>query len=363
MQKFLSNQNKLFLILSIVILQVFLIKPIQVLADLPTGNAVKDPSAILRNALPIKQVELQELQHKLEETSDLVRGGRWPALSKTVTKCQSLLKKYQSKIIQELPNDQKKLAEKTFLELKENFDSLQDYSKSKDKYSFIATRRDALNKIGGLEEYFLPNKFPYSIPEEFDDLPRLLGRVKVNIKTSKGDMQAIVDGFNAPLTAGAFVDLSSKNFYKDLPINRAEEFFVLQTGDPNGEEIGYVDHETNEERNVPLEIRIPDKRDTFYNQTFEDLGLYTETPTLPFATLGTLGWSHSNTAVDDGSSQFFFFLYEAELNPAGRNLIDGRNAAFGYVVDGFDVLEELTKDDTIISIDVLEGIENLKLNA
>jgi len=32
-------------------------------------------------------------------------------------------------------------------------------------------------------------------------------------------------------------------------------------------------------------------------------------------------------------------------------------------VDGFDVLEELTKDDTIISIDVLEGIENLKLNA
>ena len=176
-------------------------------------------------------------------------------------------------------------------------------------------------------------------------------------------MKAVIDGFNAPLTAGAFIDLSTKNFYKDLPINRAEEFFVLQTGDPIGEEIGYVDPKTNEERHVPLEIRIPNEEDTFYNQTFEDLGLYTETPTLPFATLGTLGWSHSNTAVDDGSSQFFFFLYEAELNPAGRNLIDGRNAAFGYVVDGFDVLEELTKDDTIISIDVLDGIENLKLNA
>ena len=363
MQKFLSNQNKLFLIISIVIFQVLLLKPIEVLADLPTGNAVKDPSAILRNALPIKQVELQELQHKLEETSDLVRGGRWPALTKTVTKCQSLLKKYQSKIIEELPKDKKKIAEKTFLELKENFDTLLDYSKSKDKYSFIATRRDALEKIGGLEEYFLPKEFPYSIPQEFDNLPRLMGRAKVNIKTSKGDMQAIVDGFNAPLTAGAFVDLSSKNFYKDLPINRAEEFFVLQTGDPIGEDIGYIDPETNEERHVPLEIRIPDEKDTFYNQTFEDLGLYTETPTLPFATLGTRGWSHSNTAVDDGSSQFFFFLYEAELNPAGRNLIDGRNAAFAYVVDGFDVLEELTKDDTIISIDVLEGIENLKLNA
>ena len=362
MQKFLSNQNKHYLILVIILIQVFFLKPTQVLADLPTGNAVKDPNAILRNALPIKQVELQEIQHKLEDTSDLVRGGRWPALAKTVTKCQSLLKKYKSRIIEALPLEKQKIAEETFLELKDNFDSLQNEAKLKDKYSFISTRKEALDKIGGLEEYFLPNKFPYSIPSEFDDLPRLLGRAKVNIQTSKGNMKAIIDGFNAPLTAGAFIDLSSKNFYNNLPINRAEEFFVLQTGDPIGNEIGYVDPETNEERKVPLEIRIPNENETFYNQTFEELGLYTETPTLPFATLGTLGWSHSSTAVDDGSSQFFFFLYEAELNPAGRNLIDGRNAAFGYVIEGYEVLEELTKDDTIISIEVLEGIDNLKLN-
>ena len=363
MQKFLSNQNKLYLILIIIFIQVFFLKPTQVLADLPTGNAVKDPNAILRNALPIKQVELQEIQHKLEDTSDLVRGGRWPALTKTVTKCQSLLKKYKNHIIEELPLEKQKIAEKTFFELKDDFNSLLDNAKLKDKYSFISIRKEALDKIGGLEEYFLPNKFPYSIPSEFDDLPRLLGRAKVNIRTSKGDMLAIIDGFNAPLTAGAFIDLSSKNFYNDLPINRAEEFFVLQTGDPVGEEIGYIDPETNMERNVPLEIRIPRESETFYNETFEELGLYTETPTLPFATLGTLGWSHSSSAVDDGSSQFFFFLYEAELNPAGRNLIDGRNAAFGYVVEGFEVLEELTKDDKITSIEIIDGIENLKLNA
>jgi len=363
MQNFLSNQNKHYLILILILIQVFFLKPTQVLADLPTGNAVKDPYAILRNALPIRQVELQELQHKLEDTSDLVRGGRWPALSKTVTKCQSLLKKYKNRIIEELPIEKQKIAEATFLDLKNDFDNLQDEAKLKDKYTFIATRREALEKIGGLEEYFLPSEFPYSIPSEFDDLPRLLGRAKVNIKTSKGNMQAIIDGFNAPLTAGAFIDLSSKNFYNNLPINRAEEFFVLQTGDPVGDEIGYIDPETNIERHVPLEIRIPEEDETFYNETFEELGLYTETPTLPFATLGTLGWSHSSLEVDDGSSQFFFFLYEAELNPAGRNLIDGRNAAFGYVVEGFEVLEELTKDDTIISIDVLNGMDKLKLNA
>ena len=363
MQKFLSNQNKLYLSLIIIVLQILLLKPNQVLADLPTGNAVKDPNAILRNALPIKQVELQEIQHKLEDTSDLIRGGRWPALSKTVTKCQSLLKKYKTRIIEELPLEKQNIAEKTFLELKDNFESLQDEVKLKDKYSFISTRKKALEKIGGIEEYFLPNEFPYFIPSEFDDLPRLLGRAKVKIKTSQGDMEAIIDGFNAPLTAGAFIDLSSKNFYDNLPINRAEEFFVLQTGDPVGEEIGYIDPETNMERHVPLEIRIPNENETFYNETFEELGFYTETPTLPFATLGTLGWSHSSKEVNDGSSQFFFFLYEAELNPAGRNLIDGRNAAFGYVVEGFEILEELTKDDTIISIDVIDGIDNLKLHA
>ncbi len=363
MQNFLSNQNKHYLFLILILIHVCFLKPTQVLADLPTGNAVKDPNAILRNALPIKQLELQEIQHKLEDTSDLVRGGRWPALSKTVTKCQSLLKKHKSRIIEELPSEKQKIAENTFLNLKNDFDNLQDEAKSKDKYSFITTRKEALDKIGGLEEYFLPNEFPYFIPSEFDDLPRLLGRAKVNIKTSKGDMQAIIDGFNAPLTAGAFIDLSSKNFYSNMPINRAEEFFVLQTGDPVGNGIGYIDPETNIERHVPLEIRIPNESETFYNETFEELGLYTETPTLPFATLGTLGWSHSSTSVDDGSSQFFFFLYEAELNPAGRNLIDGRNAAFGYVIDGFEVLEELTKDDTIISIDVLNGMDKLKLNA
>ncbi len=363
MQNFLSNQNKFYLLVMLILIQVFFLNSGQVLADLPTGNAVKDPNAILRNALPIKQVELQEIQHKLEETSDLVRGGRWPALSKTVTKCQSLLKKYKKNIIEELPIEKQKKAESTFLDLKNDFDNLQNDAKSKDKYSFIATRKEALDKIGGVEEYFLPSDFPYSIPSEFDDLPRLLGRARVDIKTSKGDMEAIIDGFNAPLTAGAFIDLSSKNFYNNLPINRAEEFFVLQTGDPLGDEIGYIDPEKKVERHVPLEIRIPNEKETFYNETFEELGLYTETPTLPFATLGTLGWSHSSTEVNDGSSQFFFFLYEAELNPAGRNLIDGRNAAFGYVVKGFEVLEELTKDDTILSIDVLDGLENLKLNA
>ena len=363
MQKFLSNLNKNYFFVLLIIFQFFLINPVKVLADLPTGNAVKDPNAILRNALPIKQLELQEIQHKLEETSDLVRGGRWPALSKTVTKCQSLVRKAKNKIITQIVPEDKILAEGLFVNLDNELEKLSNEAKIKDKYGFIAARKNTLETIGKLEEFFLPNKFPYEIPIEFNALPRLLGRATVKIKTSKGNMDAVIDGYNAPLTGGAFIDLVNKGFYNDLPINRAEEFFVLQTGDPKGKEIGYINPDNGEERHVPLEIRVPNKLETFYNETFEELGFYTETPTLPFATLGTLGWSHSSSAVDDGSSQFFFFLYEAELNPAGRNLIDGRNAAFGYVVEGFDTLEELTMDDKILSIEIIDGKENLKANA
>ena len=157
--------------------------------------------------------------------------------------------------------------------------------------------------------------------------------------------------------------MANKGFYNGLPINRAEEFFVLQTGDPKGSDIGYIDPDNNEERHIPLEIRVEGESETLYNQTFEELGLYTANPVLPFATLGTLGWAHSENALDDGSSQFFFFLYEAELNPAGRNLIDGRNAAFGYVVEGNEILNELSVDDQIKSIKILNGLDKLQSNA
>ena len=209
----------------------------------------------------------------------------------------------------------------------------------------------------------MPDGFEREIPAEFDALPRLQGRATLNISTTQGELTTVVDGYNAPLTAGAFVDLALKGFYDGLPFIRAEDFYVLQSGDPEGPEIGYVDPKTKQERHVPLEIRVPGEDDTIYNETFEDVGLFMATPTLPFATLGTLGWAHSDQALDDGSSQFFMFLYEAELTQAGLNLVDGRNAAFGYVVDGFDVVEELGVDDRITAVKVVEGAEQLKAHA
>ncbi len=332
-------------------------------AGLPQGNAVKDPSAILRDALPFDQQDIRELQHRLELTSDDLRAKRWSALGKAISRSEAILNTRRSTMLDAVPADQRAIAEQLFKEVDDGLITLKERVKETDKPGFIAARRATLRRIGDVEALLVDDGFEREIPSTFDALPRLQGRATLTIRTTQGDLTAVADGYNAPLTAGAFVDLAQKGFYDGLPFTRAEDFYVLQSGDPEGPEIGYIDPKTKQERHVPLEIRVPDEADTLYNQTFEDVGLFKATPTLPFATLGTLGWAHSDQALDDGSSQFFMFLYEAELTPAGLNLVDGRNAAFGYIVDGFDVLEELGVDDTIVSIKVTDGAEGLKAHA
>lgn len=43
----------------------------------------------------------------------------------------------------------------------------------------------------------------------------------------------VADGYNAPVTAGNFIDLVNRKFYDGLTIQRADGF-IVQTGDPDG---------------------------------------------------------------------------------------------------------------------------------
>lgn len=49
----------------------------------------------------------------------------------------------------------------------------------------------------------------------------------------KAALSMVVDGYNAPLTGGNFVDLINKGFYNNMKIQRSDGF-VVQTGDPDG---------------------------------------------------------------------------------------------------------------------------------
>ena len=326
-------------------------------AALPAGDPITDPGALLRDGLPMEQRQLRDLQHTMEGSSTDLRAKRWSRLTKRARRLQRLLDKGAA-AIQADAQQRGVDVEGQLAGLGQLLPRLEQATAQQDRTAFLTARARILDLIGAMEADLVQG-FPFSIPKEYDALPRLLGRAQVRLHTTAGDLLTVVDGYNAPLTAGAFVDLVQRGFYDGLGFNRAEAFYVLQTGDPEGEADGFVDPRTRQLRTVPLEIRVASEEEPLYNLTFEDLGLFKETPVLPFSARGTMGWAHSGSAVDDGSSQFFFFLFEPELTPAGLNLIDGRFAAFGYVVEGADVLNGLTSTDRILEATVISGADNL----
>ncbi|MXY18938.1 MAG: peptidylprolyl isomerase, partial [Synechococcus sp. SB0664_bin_36] len=62
-------------------------------AALPAGDPVTDPGALLRDALPVDQRQLRDLQHTMEGSSIDLRAKRWSRLTKRARRLQSLLNK------------------------------------------------------------------------------------------------------------------------------------------------------------------------------------------------------------------------------------------------------------------------------
>jgi peptidylprolyl isomerase len=138
-----------------------------------------------------------------------------------------------------------------------------------------------------------------------------------------------------------------------------EDNFVVQTGDPPGAEAGFIDPKTKQYRAIPLEFLIKGEEAPIYGITLEDAGIYLPDLALPFNAYGAVALARPSSDANGGSSQFFFFKFDNELTPPGFNLMDGRYTVFGYVVEGKEVLDELTDKDKIISAKVTNGLDNL----
>ena len=169
----------------------------------------------------------------------------------------------------------------------------------------------------------------------------------------------------APVTGGNFVDLVQKGFYDNMDIQRSDGF-VVQTGDPKGEAEGYVGTPSksvgagkNGERLIPLEIFAKGDKGPIYESTIEDEGRGGEATVLPFSSYGAMGWAREEYEANSGSSQFFWLLFDSDLTPAGKNVLDGRYPVFGYVVEGSDFLRDMKEGDLIVSAKVTEGGDNL----
>ncbi|MFO7030774.1 peptidylprolyl isomerase [Limnospira fusiformis CCALA 023] len=325
---------------------------------LPAGNAITDGKALLRYALPIDNEPIRKFQSSLEEIAGRIRGKRWSPIKGDITTAARILSINEGDILASIPDDRQAEAKAIIEELRAEIEVLRSALDIKDGETLLETRASMLSQVTQLEEMMV-GEFPFEVPAEYANIPQLKGRATVKMTTSEGDITLVVDGYSAPVTAGNFVDLVQRGFYDGLEFIRSEESYVLQVGDPPGPEEGFIDPDTGEYRAVPLEILVRGDDEPTYGITLEAAGRYRDQPVLPFSAYGTVAMARPESDPDGGSSQFFFFLFEPELTPAGLNLLDGRYSVFGYVTEGKEVLENLTQGDAIASAKVIQGLENL----
>jgi peptidyl-prolyl cis-trans isomerase B (cyclophilin B) len=195
------------------------------------------------------------------------------------------------------------------------------------------------------------------------DLPVLEGKATV-VMTVKGQPITIgIDGTDAPITAGNFVDLVQRGVYDGLVFHRVvrqPQPFVVQGGDPQSKNPnfppqrlgtgGFTDPNTGIDRYIPLEIKPEGAQTPIYSRTLESAGV--NVPPQLKHTRGAVAMARSQQP-DSASSQFYFAL-------ADLAFLDGSYAVFGYVTNGMNVVDKIQQGDRIESAKVTQGLENLK---
>lgn len=189
-------------------------------------------------------------------------------------------------------------------------------------------------------------------------LRRLEGKATVVMVVKGSPIVMEIDGTNAPITAGNFIDLVQRGVYDGLKFHRVVREpspFVVQGGspaskDPNAttDQIGaggFIDPATAQERYIPLEIKPQGQTEPVYSQTLNQ-------PPVLKHTRGAVAMARA-MPVDSASSQFYIAL-------ADLPMLDGDYAVFGYVTQGMEVVDQIQVGDRIDSVKVTEGSENLK---
>lgn len=177
----------------------------------------------------------------------------------------------------------------------------------------------------------------------------------VNGKTIRIEL----NGADAPVTAGNFVDLVSRGVYDGTAFHRVirtPEPFVVQGGDPLSKDPkvpvnalgrgGFTDPDTGIRRDVPLEIKLKGEEQPIYGQAELD-----PTKVVLKHSKGAIAMARSQLP-NSASSQFYFSL-------APNDFLNGNYAVFGQVTEGLEVLDKIETGDRIQSARVIEGEELL----
>jgi len=147
------------------------------------------------------------------------------------------------------------------------------------------------------------------------------------ITTNKGVMKASFYEKDAPNTVANFVKLAKDGFYNGLKWHRVIPGFVIQGGCPNTREGAKGMPGTG---GPGYQIDCETKGENQYHDR------------------GVLSMAHAGR--NTGGSQFF--VVHSRNSTAH---LDGNHTCFGKLTEGFDVLDAIRENDTIDSIEIIEG--------
>ena len=155
---------------------------------------------------------------------------------------------------------------------------------------------------------------------QISKVPKLEGKATVVLKVKGSPITIEVNGTDAPITAGNFVDLVQRGVYNGLVFHRVvrdPQPFVVQGGDPQGKDPnfpverlgtgGFIDPATSQERYVPLEIKPKGASSPLYGKTLPKKSGIADPPPVLRHTRAAVAMARSSMP-DSASSQFYIAL-------------------------------------------------------
>ncbi|MEN3335848.1 MAG: hypothetical protein V7641_5213 [Blastocatellia bacterium] len=135
------------------------------------------------------------------------------------------------------------------------------------------------------------------------------------IHTKKGDVRIELYVQDAPMTVDNFMKLVRNGFYDGLEFVRIVPNFVIQTGDPRGDQNGGPGYQIRDEINLRR--------------------------------YGTGAVGMALSGKDTGGSQFF-------ITHSPQPHLDGGYTIFGQVIDGMEAVNKMARGDKIERIEIIE---------
>lgn len=128
-----------------------------------------------------------------------------------------------------------------------------------------------------------------------------------------GKVIILLDASSAPKTVENFLGLVKEGFYDGLTFHRVIKDFMIQGGDPNGDGTG-------------------DSDKTIMGEFLDNGYMNNDIKHYP----GVISMARGDS-MNSASCQFFI------CNADARSSLDGKYAAFGYVIMGMSVINEITE--------------------